>query len=604
MSSSEQARHLLILEALEPGLDIMVIDAEGAVVGREASNGRRLEFPLPRGLYTVRATRGGAFTEQVVRHNDEQVIQPAPPALYSAATIPQAHTTHEYYTEPAWEMSQNPTTADLTWNGDATAQLLLFARAPRDDLYRGEDQFSALSLYSLGGSLLSSLSSEAARQPTGWTAFSARVSPGVLILQDSGLDPDAWARQMPIPLFSGWQTQLFVMHNGRLLWEDMRLNTVSLDEIDSRRYRNPYDDHAIDIRSAKDMDVGLLALQNNTPSIAPHLLDAYLNAKFQNPMLGLLGAYLMLMQYSRVKEDVDRDRIRLVLGNLKQLLPDSADVVALQVMAQRWVELPFDAPVTGIPLFRIGTEALLGSAASNAALLTEGSLLDVVSDDIYGDTVWTSWSPVSLPVGQHVRTTVGTPIIAPSWVELAIVDAVSAAERRDAPPTPDEMMRQIGVSPRAVRDAMDSLMIRAATSTIGTEPFADGEAYERDLRRLGSSAAQSLANAVGSGFNSVVWSENLGMTRGGRLKHPDAIEVFDSLRRTLTDFASEQAENLSEDTRIVEILKPDDTQGRHHARQRLLREFRDANLQLSAEDIESADTVKDLANLIQSKFAE
>jgi len=51
-------------------------------------------------------------------------------------------------------------------------------------------------------------------------------------------------------------------------------------------------------------------------------LDDLLHGKFHNPMLGLVGAHVLLQ-----KPDLD-PRIAVVLRNLQILLPDSADVAA------------------------------------------------------------------------------------------------------------------------------------------------------------------------------------------------------------------------------------------------------------------------------------
>jgi len=619
MSSSEyhdgRPLHRLVVDAPEPGLGVLVVDAEGGIVGRCADDQSRLELDLPRGLYTVRSTRSGSFAETVVRLDDAKTVKARMPAVFSAATIPGAETTHEYYTYPAWEVSHKQTAPDQAWNGAIEAGLLLFARAPNRDAYAGEDQFVGLSLRTPDGRTLSNFDADVKRDnDVGWSAYSSRLSHGLLILEDRGGRP----RQVPVPLMRGWQTQLFVMHRRRLLWEDMRLTMVAEHELASRRHRSPFDGNAEDVRAALDMDAGLLALQNDTPSVARQLVDSFLNSKFQNPILGLLGAYLMLLHYCRERQEnnlqvkPDPSLIRTVLDNLHALMPASADVVALRLLAKDWVEPSNLDPIERVPLFRCGAEVLLRAAVTDPALLPEGSLLDAVSDNLYGDTVWTTWEPIALPVGTRiaahfepgateiVTTDASTAMAAePSWVELAVVDAIAAAERSDEDFAVDDLVRRIGVSPHTVRAAMNTLMARAAAQQLPTQ------AEWRDLRLLGGDVTRELARKLGAQFDQSLRSRIAisGLAKEQAQK-PSKQQVYFRLKKTLSELAGPDTGKISADTVLTEIIKPDDKSGRLFASRRLSRHFRDFNVTLSAEELGSAETVRDVAKMMARKLSE
>lgn len=600
MSSSERPSHRLTVDAPEPGLGVMVIDAEGSIVARCADDQSRIEVDLPHGLYTVRSSRSGAFAETVVRLDGPQTVKAASPPVFSAATIPGAETTHEYYTFPAWEASQQPTAPEQAWNGPADARLLLFVRAPQRKDYAGEDQLSALSLRTLDGRTLSTFEADAKRDAAGWSAYSAQLSHGLLILEDRGELP----RQIPVPLMRDWQSQLFVMHRSHLLWEDMRLTVVPVHELDSRRYRSPYDGNAEDVRVALDMDAGLLALQNDASSVAPQLIASFLNSKFKNPILGLLGAYLMLLQHKPDSEKgalaPNPENIRIVLDNLHALLPESADVAALRLLAEPWLGKPDLGPITCVPLFRCGTEVLLKAAASDSSLLPEGSLLDAVSDGLYGDTVWTTWKPVPLPLGMRVASTpTGAAPSEPNWVELAVVDAIAAAKRRDKDFAADDLVRRIGVSPHAVREAMETLMARAAS---WQQP---SQAESRTLRLLGGEVANTLVRNLGAQFDESRWRQiSVGASSEEQAAKPSMQQVYARLKRTLAEFASPGTGKISADTVLAEIIRPDDELGWYHARKRLSRRFRDYNVALSDKEVGAAETVRDLAQLMARKLIE
>jgi len=587
---------------------VLVIDAEGNVVGRCADDQSRIELDLPRGLYTVRNSRSGTFTETLVRLDGEQTVRAAPPPVFSAATIPGAATTHEYYTYPAWEASQNPTAPEQAWNGAINAGLLLFARAPQREAYAGEDQFAALSLRAPDGRTLSGFDTDAKRHATGWSAYSARLSHGLLILEDRGERP----RQIPVPLLRGWQTQLFVMHRGRLLWEDMRLTMAAEHELATRQHRSPYDHNADDVRASLNMDAGLLALQNDTPSVAPQLIAAFLGSKFQNPILGLLGAYLMLLHHRR--EPKNREfkpvpgQIRTVLDNLHALMPASADVAALRLLAKDWVDLPKLDPIERVPLFRCGAEVLLQAAASDPALLPEGSLLDVVSDNLYGDTVWTTWKPITLPVGTRsaafaapgaAEAITGAASAEPSWVELAVVDAMVAAEQRTEDVAVDDLVRRIGVSPHAVREAMHRLIKRVTTqqSLLDVEP--------RGMHLLGGKAAQMILRTLGSAVDEILLAQIMDATVvESATTIPSIKQVYPRLKVALSEVAGKETGKISADSVLKEIISPEDVMGRTLLTRRLVRQFPEHNIALTNKELDAAESVRDLAHLMVQKLSE
>ena len=614
MSSSERPMHRLVVEAPEPGLGVLVIDAEGHIVARCADGQSRIEVDLPRGLYTVRSTRSGAFAETDLRLDNPKTVEATMPPMFSASTIPGGVTTHEYHTYPAWEASQIPTGPEQAWNGAADAGLLLFARAPASLLvwdrlpqgvpvYAGEDQFVTLSLRTLDGRTLSRFEADAKHNinGAGSSAYSAKLSHGLLILEDQGEFP----RQIPVPLMRGWQTQLFVMHDRRLLWEDLRLAMVTEDALASRKYRNPFDESAEDVRAAQDMDAGLLALQNDAPSVAPQLIDAFLGSKFQNPILGLLGAYLMLMHERRKARDsdyrVDIEHIRIVLDNLHALLFESADVVALRLLAEPWLGKPTLAPVTRIPMFRYGAEVLLKEAASDLSLVPEGSLLDLVSDRLYGDTVWTTWKPISLPLGRRASSTLPDEVPRePNWVEYAVVDAISAARDREDGVTTDDLLRRIGVSPHAVREAMHHLISRAGTQQFLTD------LTPQDMRLIGGQVLRKLADKLGTRIDeSLLERISIGTASvESANRTPRIQQVYFRLKKALSEVAGTQAGKISADSVLTEIIRPNDALGRTLLSKRLTRQFREQNIELSDKEIDTAGSVRDLAHILLRKLSE
>lgn len=607
--------HRLTITVPEPDLEVLVIDADGSIVDRGESDRGPLAIDLPRGLYTVRSCRSGNFAEAVVRLGEDRTVKAPIPAVFSAAAIPGAATTHEYYTYPAWQASQTMTSPDQKWNGAVHSGLMLFARAPHHKAYRGNDQFSGLSLRATDGRTLSDFSTDTMRDDdTGWSAFSARASAGLLILDDRGKFP----RQIPVPMMHGWQTQLYVMHSDRLLWEDVRFTMVAEHTLRSRSSRSPYDAKSGDVREAQEIDAGLLALQNDSLSVAPKLIRSFLSSKFRNPILGLLGAYLMLLRFrctrvrtkenDRLRTNPDIPLIREVLSNLDRLMPHSPDVVALHHLAKDWVAQRKLRPIKGVPLFRCGAEVLLEAAASDPSLVPEGSLLDVVSGHLHADTVWTTWKPIELPI--DVRDTKRVDIgraAGVDWVELSLVDEIKAVGRRlqgvasESPGNHDirieDIVRRIGVSHHAIRSAMNSLLSRAYS------PLQSPQLEVRDQRLLSSDISRSLAKKLGAGvgveFGALAAVDRLDDPLEQR---PNIQKVYATIKKSLAEVAVTHKSGISADTALSAIMQPAHEYQRLFVNRRLSQSFPDLKVGLSDVEFGMAETVRDIAKAVVRKW--
>lgn len=607
----------LTLEIPETALAVLVFDGVGSIkvrfdgdwdrIERDAAgemkvhrdgNLVRIQIDLPRGLYIVRVSRCGLFKETPVRLDSDWTLRVEPPPHFSAATVPTAKSTHEYYTYAAWKTSYRSTGPKVKWNGPCDARLLLFVRAPGKESYNGEDLLASLTLRTPQGETLADFQTGVrSDREAGWAAYSVRVSPGLLVLEDGAPRP----RQIPVPLIRGWQTQLFVMHRRYRLWEDLRVATVSLRDIASRGNRDPYDGGATDVAEMADFDLGLLALQNNVQAVAGRLVETFVNSKFRNPILGLLGAYLLLLR-ARESDAADPPLYRSVLDYLGRLLPGSADVRALHLVAREWLGPPPSGPVDGIPLFRRGAEILIDAAAEDPSLLPEGSLLDAISEHLYGDTVWTTWHPVALPGAARPSVSEVAVFEAAvdsesSWVDLAVADAVASAERRGAKPAVEDIVRQVGVSPYSFRRAFDRLVTRA--SNIPPDLQKTGGA----LHLLAGDIARQVASKFGSRVGTGMLPQIALMTQEDtEAASPSIHTIYAGVKRTLADVAHVKLGTILADTELTNLVDTGDIRGKINVRHQLQRQFGNANLRLSVEDLGTAHTVRDLAHLIKERI--
>jgi hypothetical protein len=122
-----------------------------------------------------------------------------------------------------------------------------------------------------------------------------------------------------------------------------------------------------------------------------------LSGKYQNPMLGLYGAHLLLLE-----SPIDMDRLRIVIDNTATLLGHSyPDVIALSWAFQRLAGQPVSpafanfkgamGQLTGPPLLARSWDLLLDAAREVDSSLLSSSPVFRVADDLVSQGVYLTW---------------------------------------------------------------------------------------------------------------------------------------------------------------------------------------------------------------------
>ena len=391
MSNSEPAAESFPLRVTsEPDVRVTIYDGWGNVV---AEGSEYLVRDLPRGFYEIRTELAGEIEEELIRHDRrrDEPHRARSPRRYSPAPLDGAVTSHEYYTEPAEKWSRMDTCeAPIGGEGPAASRVFLFVRAVSREQVTGGDLTAGLRMTTPEGKVLCepSVDREHIRRDdaAGWVAFSADVACRTIFLDYRG-EP---ARTVPIHFYSGWETQLFLLHYGRPRFEALRFFMAPKGA--GFRARDEV---------ARNVDLGLTGLQNRTNLLPRRVMDDLLNGKFDNPIEGLIGAHFLLGE-----PQPDAWRIDLVLGNLKGLLPNSPDVRALEILGARRLGRPINPePLSEPPMLRAGLEAVIAASAEVRGLIPRESLLDRISSRVFADTPWSSWKSLSFaPLSGHPFT--------------------------------------------------------------------------------------------------------------------------------------------------------------------------------------------------------
>jgi hypothetical protein len=452
-------------------------------VGEPAGAGTPpLRLELPAGFYLVRSESAGQIDEVVVRHvapGPTIVAAPLSPR-FTPAPLVGAATSYEYYTRASVQWSQNDTCEMRVGAGHAgDSRIVIFLRAVRAGLETAEGLTDGLSLIDLSGKVLWDFRSRPgwARfdDEMGWVAFSAPAAPGVYLIRFEG----ALAREAPIHLYPDWETQVFLLHRGRPLFEAMKVFMTRI-----RAGFRP-DDPA-----TRWIDDAQRALHNQEGPPAGGNVDGLSPQKLDNPLLGLLHVHFLLREARP-----DAGRIRSSLERLDELLPDSPDVRALGILESRRLRraIPGLTPFTWPPMLLAGLRAVVDASVNRPGLIASGSGFDRASSRLYADSPWASWKPLSQ---SWDATTV--PEREEKWVLGAVDSLVGLLLAVDEiPPAPSDVAARLGILVQTAERVMakfDRSAQSARAVVSASKPF---QAFVLQHCRRAYRAVESLFDEFG-----------------------------------------------------------------------------------------------------------
>lgn len=474
---------------------------------------------LPDGLYTVRWEYAGGMQEKVVRLPQQQHLEVSF-LLETPAPVPGAADTHEYYSHTNGTVPWNEMTGEpLGDPSNIDSRLHLLLRARNHEAYNHEDLAEGLRLLdeelkplfelrdrsrldTWGGSLLCSLPARSGRY---------------FLEYDGG--PDKLPRLFPIHLFEGWQTRLFLFYEFEQ--PDFASASLSLVRLDYDDSYDPEREKRFRVNAALDM--ALDSLQNNRSEIPREIERGLLYGKFENPMMGLLGAHFLLQHSDASQSDPDqearwRTTAKIVLGNLKHLLPDSPDVDALRFKAaMRFGTKHFrfpTRPVGKLPLLRVSLEALLAADSEAVQAVEGGSLIESLSANLYYDSPWATFRPLEpqraeKPLGAGLESwstkspSFDTPrgperetIDNDDWLANSIREAIQMTARQTGQePDWSRLATSLGVPYRKMLRAVEQVKVQVG----GTGNVQVDQIQARNAQVGGSGNTQVNAEKIESG---------------------------------------------------------------------------------------------------------
>lgn len=366
MSEPELAR--LTVRA-EPGVSVTVLNSELEPV---ASGTGTFQAHLTPGLYELQLLAGHALNRHVLRLGPKGASFKAPAVDFPSPAPVSPNEADDVVGAEAARLSKRP--ANRLGRG---AQLLVVVS---DDAPVARANAAAgLTLRSLEGDLVADLEelgkrSAAGKQPV-WSISCLELDPGPYVLR---VATGHATLEQSVILVGDWQTQVFLDRKSWGHAPARRRASLPDASVLMARKSDGFDPRRPDLRLT---ELARIALLDRRAILGERDIHDLVHGKWQNPMLGLYGANVLLATTSTGIGELDTIR-----RNLRRLLGDHPDVAALDVRAEERHE-PVEVP----PMLRVSWDALVSGTAERPELVPADSLPGRIADHLFGAGVWLTW---------------------------------------------------------------------------------------------------------------------------------------------------------------------------------------------------------------------
>jgi len=455
--SPDQTLIPIDLRAGDPAAEIFLIDRKLQLVKQGVGV---LQAEVPSGLYEVKLRTGTSTFEEVI--SVRAPVRKTYPALEFSSPVPLDHThkSHEFHVENAVKHSTHTHVAL-----GAGSHIFLFARdwtskkPPAGASAPGTypNPAKGLSLRDASGGVLVDFEQTGAVGTNWdpWAACNIGVAPGSYLLHLDAPDGTVWERTLVAS--PGWQTQCFLLQ--RMFGEDKAADiggaTILMRE-DGAGFKP-------DSHQARMSELARLGLVNQRPVLSREMQDL-LGDKFENPMLGIFGAHLLLQSEEQARGPYDRSLFSHVVKMLRSLLKaPHPDVEALAWKAgQGDRSFHYLLP----PMLRRSWPIVTHASAEWPEVIPPNSVSAGICDSILAEQAWLVWSAEqreadSQEIVETLALYVGAANAAEPAPELELAAAAAGGEAPsgDFPPVMASPMPPRGDTERVIRKLTEQLSI-------------------------------------------------------------------------------------------------------------------------------------------------
>jgi hypothetical protein len=310
----------------------------------------------------------------------------------SAAPIGGTSTVHEFHSYPAMGLSHNPM-AHLGYGG----RLVLFVRNMGENP-QAPVMPDGLELLSPGLEVLANAVDSFQHTPDyGWIGFSADVDPGGYLLRmtrprrrSSGGELESFDQSLWVE--EGWITLVFIPYRAAQGHAEPENASVHMSRLEVGF--DPYEEASTSANVA--LEVALSGLRQGRAVVPRGFHELMLRDKFENPMLGIVGALAELQSAKPNWTLLDTVR-----RNLRRLVPSHPDLHAIHIMQK---QARGDRSETRVPeitwppiLYACYRGVIERDSGEDTDLIAADTMADLAAARLYSQGPWTRWQALMPP---------------------------------------------------------------------------------------------------------------------------------------------------------------------------------------------------------------
>jgi hypothetical protein len=398
----------LVVDAKDAQSDILILDSKGRLV--ERGLGPVQAFTLEEGIYRVKVVTGKEVQERPVILTGEDTKRVEFEALRFASPIPLdwTSTSHEYHMEAAARESRHVHVRKGTGSS-----LFLFVRDWTPPAQYTPSQRAAthpgtgLSVHSVTGSgeaMIADIATQGVFDLNGdaWCACTIEVDPGVYELRLAL--PTGEVLHQGIVASPGWQTQAFLF---------VRDYPAPVEGLSGERRADLARSSILMVRGtgfshgaadSRLTELARVALATTRPTaeparerrLVPDEVRNLLEQKYDNPMLGIYGGHLLLLE-----AEPDLALLTIAVSNLRLLLGrPHPDVEALALRTRSLAQI---AVLDDPPMLRRSWALMVDADADRPDLIAD-ALSSRVSTDFWLEGPWHVWRTRPVPEDASLDT--------------------------------------------------------------------------------------------------------------------------------------------------------------------------------------------------------
>jgi hypothetical protein len=413
-----QSEYKLTVTAGDQLAEISVING---ILNPVAKSVGRLSKTLPGGLYKVFVRVGCNLDEQLVSLDQDRELRFGAPDIPSPIPLASSSKSHEYHRTAAMEAA-----ATVRDTFGAGASILVFAREWSPGSAGSRDNpVAGLQFLDEHENVLTSIEERADvrcdNDPSaGWRCD---VTPGPYRLR---LDlPDGTSNERALYAAPQTQTQIFLLQRDYRLRDGTKKRRADLAggtvAISTDFGFDPYS------QRTRLSELACYALTQTHHILSDSLLSEVLEEKFDNPMLGLLGAHLVLRDHPQ-----DARLFQVVTDNLLRLLgPDHPDLQALWLRREQRGVLK-EPQLRTPPMLRRSWDLVMEESVRRPDVIPSDSTSNSVMVRILPVAPWLVWRGDGRKGFSIDAPEADLPITVKALVDLLATRARSDAERATA----------------------------------------------------------------------------------------------------------------------------------------------------------------------------